>query len=386
MPKPPFAPEDAIAQLRRDGYNIELIEGAVLVHDVPAVDETRTVRRITLGDPLQYAGDQLQPPTDHTLYFCGDHPCDDQGNQLTRIVAGPDSSVLGPGAIAQFRLSSKPPSGQYEDLHAKITHYIELIERWAQAIEPGITARTFHQVGGDPPNASPFRYADSATPHAGIADLGAKLRGQRLAVIGAGGTGSFVLDLLIKTAVAEIHLYDGDVLLSHNAFRAPGAISLEALRARPSKATYWANQAGAMRTGVIAHDQYVTADDAPELAQFDFVFLAVDDGPARGELVAALEAQAVSFIDVGMGVDRAGRDGQLLGAIRVSVSTPQARAHVPTGTGRDIYGSNIQVAELNALNAALAVIAWKRLNGFYLDAVHGTTSIYSTDDNTIAEG
>lgn len=384
MSRPPFAPDDAIEQLRHDGFNVEVVEGLLLVHDVPAVDSSRTVGRVILAEPLQYAGDQLQPPVDHTLILCGEYPCDDLGSPLTRMVACPDNRVLRTGVTAQFLLSSKPASGLYEDLHDKVTHYVDLIERWAQATEPGITARTFDRASSDE-HPSPFHYADSATPRAGIADLGERLTGQRLAVVGVGGTGSYLLDLLIKTKVAEIHVYDGDVLLSHNAFRAPGAASIETLRSRPSKAEHWATQAAAMRRGVIAHDRYATADDAPELAAFDCVFLAVDDGPARGELVSALENAGATFIDVGMGVDRAGPAGQLLAAIRVSVSTPVARAHVPTGTADDEYGSNIQVVELNALNAALAVIAWKRMNGFYLDATLGTTSIYTTDDNTIGE-
>ena len=385
MSRPPFAPEDAIAQLRDDGFNVDIVDGVLLVRDVPAVDSSRSVRRVILAEPLQYAGDQLRPPVDHTLYFCGDHPCDDQGHPLTRLVAGEDQSVFGPGIVAQFRLSSKPEGGLYADLHDKVTHYVELIERWAQAIEPGVTARTYNRTSIDG-WVSPFLYADSATPRAGIADLAAPLRGQRLAVVGAGGTGSFLLDLLIKTPVAEIHVYDGDVLLSHNAFRAPGALDIATLRAAPAKANHWANVAAAMRTGVVAHPHYVSEEHVDELAGYDFVFLAVDDGPARGEIVAALQRVGASFIDVGMGVDRAGHAGQLLAAIRTSVSTSQQAAAIPCGTGNDEYGSNIQVAELNALNAALAVIAWKRHNGFYLDATQGTTSIYSTDDNTIAEG
>ncbi|WP_225753166.1 ThiF family adenylyltransferase [Actinotalea sp. Marseille-Q4924] len=384
MSRPPFAPEEAIEQLRRDGFDVEAAEGVLLIHDVPAVTPVRGVGRVTLAEPLQYAGDELQPPTDHTLILCGEHPCDDQGKPLTRMVAGPDNSAVKPGLTAALRLSSKPPGGLYVDLHDKVTHYVELIERWAQAIEPGASSRTFGRSATDE-HPSPFHFADSATPRAGIADLGHRLAGQRLAVVGAGGTGSYLLDLLIKTRVAEIHIFDGDVLLSHNAFRAPGAVSIETLRARPSKAQHWATQAAAMRRGVVAHDRYVTSDDVDELAGFDCVFLAVDDGPARGELVAALEGAGATFIDVGMGVDRAGPAGQLLAAIRVSVSTPQARAHVPSGATADEYGSNIQVVELNALNAALAVIAWKRMNGFYLDAVLGTTSIYTTDDNTIGE-
>lgn len=384
MSRPPFAPDEAIAQLRSDGFNADVVDGVLAVHDVPAVDASGSVRHIILAEPLQYAGDQLMPPVDHTLYFCGDHPCDDQGRPLTRLVAGPDQSVLRPGVISQFRLSSKPQTGIYLDLHDKVTHYVDLIERWAQAVEPGATARTFGTTSEDS-WTSPFLYTDSATPRAGIADRAAPLRGQRLAVVGAGGTGSFLIDLLIKTPAAEIHVYDGDTLLSHNAFRAPGAISLATLRAQPAKADHWAQVATAMRTGVVSHPSYVTAEDVNELASYDFVFLAVDDGPARGALVTGLEAAGAAFIDVGMGVDRAGSMGQLLAAIRTSISTPQRRAGIPSGTGDDEYGSNIQVAELNALNAALAVIAWKRHNGFYLDATMGTTSIYSTDDNTIAE-
>jgi tRNA A37 threonylcarbamoyladenosine dehydratase len=44
-----------------------------------------------------------------------------------------------------------------------------------------------------------------------------------------GGTGSYILDLVAKTAVMEIHLFDGDDFNQHNAFRAPGAASLEDL-------------------------------------------------------------------------------------------------------------------------------------------------------------
>jgi hypothetical protein len=39
----------------------------------------------------------------------------------------------------------------------------------------------------------------------------------------------------------------------------------------------------------------------------------------------------------------------------------------PRGS-RDLdYDGNIQIAELNSLNAALAVIKWKKLCGFYND-------------------
>ena len=76
------------------------------------------------------------------------------------------------------------------------------------------------------------------------------------------------------------------------------------------------------------------------------------------------------FIDVGMGIDLT--DDALGGILRVTTSTPQKRTHVwekdripfSDGDGNDEYSRNIQIADLNALNAALAVIKWKKLFGF----------------------
>ena len=58
---------------------------------------------------------------------------------------------------------------------------------------------------------------------------------------------------------------------------------------------------------------------------------------------------------------------------------------VPTavhGEGNE-YEANIQIAEINALNAALAVIRWKRHAGIYDDLEHERHSIYDIDGNTI---
>lgn len=73
------------------------------------------------------------------------------------------------------------------------------------------------------------------------------------------------------------------------------------------------------------------------------------------------------------------------------MSTPEKRAHVREKkrigmTGRDadgVYSHNIQIAELNALNAALAVIRWKKWCGFYLDLEGEHHSIYTLDGNNI---
>lgn len=66
---------------------------------------------------------------------------------------------------------------------------------------------------------------------------------------------------------------------------------------------------------------------------------------------------------------------RLRGQLRTTTSTPAKRNHVyeknriafKTAEEVNEYDKNIQVAELNGLNAAIAVIRWKKLFGFYAD-------------------
>ena len=41
----------------------------------------------------------------------------------------------------------------------------------------------------------------------------------------------------------------------------------------------------------------------------------------------------------------------------------------------DEYATNIQIADLNALNALMAVIKWKKLSGFYQDLKKNTIQL-----------
>ena len=45
--------------------------------------------------------------------------------------------------------------------------------------------------------------------------------------------------------------------------------------------------------------------------------------------------------------------------------------------------SNIQVADLNSLNADLAVIKWKKFRGYYRDLENELHNSYTTDGNLL---
>ena len=80
---------------------------------------------------------------------------------------------------------------------------------------------------------------------------------------------------------------------------------------------------------------------------------------------------------------------QLGGILRVTTSTPARREHVrryvsfATPDDNNEYAKNIQIADLNALNAALAVIRWKKHCGFYRDAEPEHHMTYTIDGNML---
>jgi hypothetical protein len=82
------------------------------------------------------------------------------------------------------------------------------------------------------------------------------------------------------------------------------------------------------------------------------------------------------------------KDSQVSGILRVTTSTPEQRgAHRRSPCGENDteneYDKNIQVADLNALNAALAVVKWKKLFGFYADNEGEHFSTYTVDGNLL---
>jgi molybdopterin/thiamine biosynthesis adenylyltransferase len=208
------------------------------------------------------------------------------------------------------------------------------------------------------------------------------LEKEKVAIVGVGGTGSYVLDLIAKTRVAEIHIFDGDDFEPHNAFRSPGAWSLEELDQKKTKVqNFYDTYSKLRRKGLVKHDEPLTATNLELLTGVTFVFLCMDAGKNKRAIVDWLIANGVAFIEVGMGITRAPTG--LQGLVRVVTSTAAKRDHINArlSFGEDEepeneYATNIQIAELNALNAAMAVIRWKRLIGFYRDAGHEHYSGY----------
>ena len=372
-PRPTSHSSD-LKRLVDDGYDVEIRDGHLLVHDILYVTATQQIARGTLVSTLDLAGDVTVTPSTHVALWIGEHPCHADGTVLHEIAHGTDQASGSLHVNASF--SSKPVgSNGYNDYHHKMTTYIEMISAPALALDPSVTCRTYPvlRASADP---SPFLYEDTASARAGLGLVTDKIRGMQIAIVGLGGTGSWVFDLVARCPVAEVHLFDDDRFLQHNAFRSPGPTSIAELTGGPYKVHIYAQRWAVMRTGVTAHPERLGEQHTPLLAQMDFVFVCVDTGASRRDVVALLERVGCDFIDVGMGLLLDEGNAQVLGQVRTTISTSstrdQARRHLPlVGTAEDaVYAQNIQIAELNALNAVEAVVRWKKAAGFYTDLEH----------------
>lgn len=135
------------------------------------------------------------------------------------------------------------------------------------------------------------------------------------------------------------------------------------------------------------HPEYVDAANVEHLREMGCVFLCIDNGAAKRVIVDQLEMFGVTFIDVGMGLYVA--DERLGGIVRTTTSVngrrdrARERMSFSERTNDDIYDKNIQVADLNALNALFAVLRWKKLQGFYQDKKHELNSTYTVGGNML---
>jgi len=368
-----------LKRLVDEGYELEVRDGCAIVWSVPYLDSSKTVQRGVLVSPLKMSGDTVAYDGIHTIFFQGSLPHHYSGSSMNSVYHSAQNRTLA-GIHVDMMFSNKPCSG-FRDYHHKFTHYIHLLSAEAQAVDPSATAATFKRIIASADSV--FNYADTNASRSAITDVTDKLKGQTIGIVGLGGTGSYLLDQLAKTPVAEIHLFDGDVFCQHNAFRAPGAPSVDVFEAQPYKTDYFRDVYSKMHRHIFSHPYNLDEGNVSELAKMDFVFICMDSGEPKRIIVDFLKHQHIGFVDTGIDVYRAG--GSLIGMTRATISvngnTQAADRHISfEPADRGLYQSNVQTAELNALCALTAILQWKLALGFYTDNFHLNNGIFTTND------
>jgi hypothetical protein len=385
MSTSPFAADPSTKRLLDEDYCLTFEGSHLIVEHVPYVTAARVVAYGRLALPVVISGTVVQDGAgDHRIWFVGQQPCDEQGIPLPG--PSPEAHAITANLVADFMVSSKPRNtGVFDSMYDKITSYVRVLGHPAKLLDETSTA-TPGSGWTEIPDDLPFVYADTGTARAGLAEMNAVFRGYRVGIIGLGGTGSYILDQVAKTWVDQIELFDGDQLDNHNAFRAPGAADIADLATRPNKAEYFARQYSRMHTGITAHPTFITAENLDDLASCTFVFMAAADADEKPTILASLRARNIPSIEVGMGIrDENGRLSGLVTVVNHFPDRPEPLVSATSG-GANEYDRNIQVADLNSLNAMLAVISWKKQLGYYAGIDHPDETVYKLFAGEIRNG
>jgi hypothetical protein len=314
----------------------------------------------------------LKAPKNHQMYFIGTQPYDDKQRVLFRGLDAADAPLFdGKRAAFYWSWKRQTPQGQwieYDDLYDKFVSYIEYVTGPARA-KFGDTVRIapFENLE-DPDDKSPFAFYDMNSARANLGELNKTLQNDVVAVIGAGGTGSYIVDFLIKTPVKSIRVFDKDTHDIQNAFRTPGATVREEF-GQPKVDVLEARYRG-FHSGLQILESYLHSESEGFLDGVTFAFVAVDKVSSRRAIANLLAKLKIPFINVGMGLKH-GSPG-LVGAVETSLvdelSAPIIFDEIAGERLNDVaddYDDNIQTVELNALNAAYAVLMYKRYRGYY---------------------
>lgn len=367
-----------LKKLFDEGYELEVKGSLIMVHHIPYVTKDQKIEYGSLVTNLMINGNKALRPSDHTIWFTGSLPCNKDGTEISSVIWQRTGKDMGYGIHVQCGFSNKPAQG-YPDYYQKFKRYIEIISAPALSLDSSVVVQTYRVRECE--EETVFRYRDTNSSKAGICALTEKLHPHKIAIVGLGGTGSYILDYLSKAPVQQIDLFDGDLFLQHNAFRAPGAATEEELDRCMYKVEYLSNKYQKIHSKICPHTEYITEENIQVLSEYDFVFISMDSNSDKKLIVEFLLDKDIPFIDTGIGVELV--EGELLGQIRTSSVHGEAKAWVnqliPMGEDNEenLYRSNIQIAELNALNASFAVIEYKKYFDVYQDVRDNIQTVYS---------
>ena len=374
MCSPLVAPDGSLDRLRAAGRRFAVREN-YLIMAVPYLNAAGELRRGFIADPVNFLTEtEIGRPGNHQMYFIGEEPYDLSRTSLVSVLGGgANQTRIFDGYSSSFYFSHKLQTrgGQNRD-------YISVAEKFEQHYRtiaaPAVyrfpdAEGAFLDVDFGADMITPFCFPDAFSAHAELNGLNSKLRPLTVGLIGLGATGAYVLDFVTKTPVKRILMFDDDRYFVKNAYRSPGTSTSTDFK--KFKVDLYAERYSTFRMDVVPHPERITRESRSLIEDCDFIFVCVDKAASREAIAEVLLELGKPFIDVGLSVNRL--SGPLDGGLRATLVDEHTQAQVlanatlPFGEDADdLYDKNAQIAELNALNAALAVIMFKMRYGYFL--------------------
>src|ERR1035437_945745 len=193
-----------LKRLRDEGYEIEIKGGYLLVHHIPYLNNMKEIKYGVLVSELTLSSNTLtSKPNTHVIFFIGEYPCNKDGTIIAPIQHASQNKTLHEGITINHSFSNKPPNG-YSDYYHKVTRYTDIISAPAKSIDHTVSEITNKLIPDNDPQ-SVFNYLDTNSSRANLNLITSKFNDQKIAIVGLGGTGAYILDLIAKTPVKEIH-------------------------------------------------------------------------------------------------------------------------------------------------------------------------------------
>lgn len=358
-----------IEELDALGYQVDFVGGYLVIYGLPYLNKDGGLAHGDWISPLDLSEKTIDAPKDHQAWWRGSRPHDQTKREL-RLGGGVARVTVAPDLVSDysfsFKLLENGAMRSYRSFEEKVQTYLDTITSPALAAYPeatplrGIAVKAAAQ-------GSPLRFPDTMSARYHMNDVSSLLRGKKVAIIGLGGTGSYILDVIARTHLERIALFDDDKVHVHTIFRIPGFIpnSIGSL-----KVESLARQYGQWHAGLEPVPERITPENIERLGEFDFVFVSVDDGPSRLHIVDWLSSKGIPYVDCGMGLNRSsvGLSGfvRITGTDRKAFENNVNTARLPIENAKaDEYRRQAQIAELNMLNAALAVMRFKQHFGLF---------------------
>jgi hypothetical protein len=359
-----------IQALADDCYDVDFIGGYFVIYGVPYLGQGGKLQHGDLASPVDLAGKVIDVPSSHQVWFRGCPPHDNTGRELSlsprqhKITITKD--FITDHSFSLKLLDASGKKRNYLSFEEKVWTYLDVITSPAMdAYSEATPLRNIERKAAE--QGSPLRFPDTLSSRYHINDLSSLLRGKTVAIIGLGGTGSYILDMIARTHLEKISLFDDDKVHVHTKFRMPGFIPRAIGK---NKAEALAQQYGQWHTAIVPVPERIISDNIEQLREFDFVFVSIDDGPSRLSIVNWLVENDIPFVDCGMGLNRL--TGGLNGVVRITGVDRSAfertvnTCYFPSEKRpEDEYRKHAQIAEFNALNACLAVIRFKQHFNLY---------------------
>jgi len=363
---------DDIRRLVEKGYAVAFDSNCLVIRDIPYLDSNRQVQIGAIVAKLTFIDQVRVEQVDHQIFFAGSVPHGIDGAPIPNLGGGTTTIPLSEACLdvaVERSFSNKPrATGKFQDFYEKIESYVSIISGPAVELHDcnPYTYRVVERIVSD----SVFKFQDTLTSRAEITDLSVQFKDDVIAIIGLGGTGAYVLDFIAKTPVKEIRAFDADIYHVHTAFRSPGKLDPDDLGKKKSEVYH--DRYDSFRTGISFVPKFIDSSCRQDLEGVTFAFVNVDKGSSRAGIFDLLLSMGIPFIDVGMGLNR--KHKAINGMLRMTYYSEEdgqaqrAKNLAPlTDNPDDLYKTNIQISELNALNACLAIIKFKKLRGFYSD-------------------